>query len=114
MISQMIEQHLTFQAILMAIIVNLAVEFIKDCVDHYAKGKKIPLRKQGLFASTFVMGAGLAWVGCYVKLLDCSSDPIFVVGAWYGVLAVLMYAIGLKEILTAVKGIIKKWLGGEK
>mgnify|MGYP001769168277 CR=1 FL=1 len=116
-IIDMLVPHFTFQAIVVALFLNIFVNWIKDLVERLHGGKALPFRRQIFFGLVFVLGAAFAVIGCKTGLLTCEDDKPGVMGMWYATLATLLYSVGIKDLInylrTKLSDAIKPKEGGK-
>ena len=116
---ELLSQLFTAEFIIIALFLNVAIKLIKDSVEGFFTKGKTPAPDFGVAGFVFrniilvaLMGIsfGSTWLLAKSGFISIFSDSLFLTSAWSSVLSILMYEIGVKELMDLLKNLLKKKL----
>ena len=116
---EILQQLLTPEFLILALFLNIAIKLIRDSIEGFLTKGKSPAPDFGVAGFIFrniilvalmSISFGSTWLLCKYKFIAMFADSLFLTSAWSSVLSILMYEIGVKEIMDAVKNLLKKKL----
>jgi len=115
----MLTSLFSIQFIVLAIFINMFVYFTMNSIkDVITKGKgedsnfglpPVVVRNM-VILFIFILSFGSTWLLVYLQQMVLISNSIFLTSGWGAVLATLTYNIGVKELMSGLKGIMKNKL----
>lgn len=101
--------YVSMEFVVMALMINCIIVYIKSIVLKIRNSKPLPFQKQIIQAIIFGSGIGGTFLahkmGQFSVLIGQSE---LVTGMWIAILSIIIYEIGLKDIFKMMEKVIKK------
>lgn len=105
------DTYVTFNVVVMSLLINLVMQGVKEVI-AIKRGRPLPFQRQIFMCIIFLLGMGMTFVGCKFGLIDCSKfDSSSIYAAWVGICSLVLYNLGVKNILDSIRTIISKKTG---
>lgn len=105
------DSYVTFNVVVMALLINIIMQGVKEIIT-IKRGTPLPFQRQIFMCIIFLLGVVITFVGCKFNQIDCSKfDSPTVYAAWVGICSLVLYNLGVKNILDSIRSLIAKKTG---
>lgn len=105
------DSYVTFNVVVMALLINLIMQGVKEVI-AIKRGSPLPFQRQIFMCIIFLLGVVITFIGCRFNLIDCSKfDSSAIYAAWVGICSLVLYNLGVKNILDSIRSLIAKKTG---